>query len=172
MPLSENHMAINYLERLLAEWYEYQGYFLRRNVKVGKRKKGGWTCELDIVAFHPGKKHLIQLEPSTDGDAWDKREKRYGCKFEAGRRYIPELFRGFNIPDTIEQVAVLVFAGRRGRKELAGGRLVHAQDLFAEIVRGLRQTSIYMTAVPEQYPILRTIQFVCEYRNHLLSALG
>jgi hypothetical protein len=30
-------MAVNFLEQLVAEWYEYDGYFIRRNVKVGKR---------------------------------------------------------------------------------------------------------------------------------------
>ena len=29
-------MPGNYLEQLVAEWYEYQGYFVRRNVLVGK----------------------------------------------------------------------------------------------------------------------------------------
>lgn len=32
---------MNYLESLVAEWLEYRGYFVRRNVKVGKRQKGG-----------------------------------------------------------------------------------------------------------------------------------
>lgn len=49
---------MNYLEQLISEWYEYQGYFVRRNVLVGKRSDGGWECELDVVAFHPTKKHL------------------------------------------------------------------------------------------------------------------
>jgi hypothetical protein len=49
-------MASNYLEQLLAEWYEFQGYFIRQNVWVGKRPQGGYECELDIVAFHPGRR--------------------------------------------------------------------------------------------------------------------
>jgi hypothetical protein len=100
-------MGHNYLEQLLAEWYEYQGYFLRRNVMVGKREKGGYECELDIVAFNPGKNHLIQIEPSIDADSWKRREERYLKKFEAGRKYIPQLFHGFDIPEKIDQVAVL-----------------------------------------------------------------
>ena len=42
-------MAHNYLERLVAEWYEYQRYFVRRNILVGMRDKGGHACELDVV---------------------------------------------------------------------------------------------------------------------------
>jgi len=62
-------MANNLLEQLIAEWCELQGYFLRRNVWVGNRAKGGYECELDIVAFHPGKKHLVQIEPSMDASS-------------------------------------------------------------------------------------------------------
>ena len=49
---------INFLEQLVAEWYEFQGYFVRRNVRVGERPGGGHDSELDVVAFHPTKKHL------------------------------------------------------------------------------------------------------------------
>ena len=42
-------MSANHLEQLIAEWYEFQGYFVRRNVLVGKRSKGGYECELDVI---------------------------------------------------------------------------------------------------------------------------
>src|SRR5689334_913349 len=99
--------ANNYLEQLVAEWYEYQGYFIRRNVRVGKLKGGGHECELDIVGYHPAKNHLVQLEPSVDSDPWSTREKRFRKKFEAGRKYIPTIFEGFTLPEEIEQIAVL-----------------------------------------------------------------
>ncbi len=63
-------MAANHLEQLLAEWYEFQGYYLRRNVLVGKRPQGGYACELDIVGFHPVTRHLIHIEASLDADSW------------------------------------------------------------------------------------------------------
>jgi len=31
----------NHLEQLVAEWLEFKGYFVRRNVKVGKLPRGG-----------------------------------------------------------------------------------------------------------------------------------
>jgi hypothetical protein len=39
-------MSVNFLEQLVAEWYEYQGYFVRCDVYVGKRPTGGYECEL------------------------------------------------------------------------------------------------------------------------------
>tara|TARA_Y100000031_G_scaffold109654_1_gene120679 strand:+ start:140 stop:469 length:330 start_codon:yes stop_codon:yes gene_type:complete len=103
----------NFLEQLVAEWYEYQGYFVRRNVMVGRRDKGGYEGELDVVAFHPERRHLIQLEPSMDAHPWAKREARYKKKFEAGGKYIPGLFPGIRIPKEIDQVAVLGYASKK-----------------------------------------------------------
>ena len=98
---------MNHLEQLVAEWHEYQGYFVRRNVHVGKRGDGGWECELDVVAFHPGKKHLIHVEPSMDADSWPRREERFRKKFDIGKKHIPNLFSGIDIPTDIEQIALL-----------------------------------------------------------------
>lgn len=113
---------MNHLEQLVAEWYEFRGYFVRRNVAVGKRLNGGYDCELDVVAFCPARHHLVHLEPSMDANPWAVREKRYAKKFEAGRKHIPGLF-GNNIalPDTIEQIAVLGFASNANVKTLGGG---------------------------------------------------
>lgn len=84
-------MAGNFLEQLVAEWYEYQGYFVRRNVRVGKWTKGGYEGELDVVAFHPETKRLVHVESSMDADSWGKRKQRFTKKFEAGKKYIRPL---------------------------------------------------------------------------------
>jgi hypothetical protein len=44
-------VALNFLERLVAEWYEFRGYFVRRKINVGPSLKGKFGFELDIVAF-------------------------------------------------------------------------------------------------------------------------
>ena len=66
---------MNHLEQIVGEWYEYSGYFVRRNVLVGKRSKGGYEGELDIVAFNPQTDHLVHIEPSLDADAWGRLEE-------------------------------------------------------------------------------------------------
>jgi hypothetical protein len=100
-------VALNFLEQLVAEWYEFRGYFVRRKIHVGPRLEGKFDFELDIVAFHPGKPHLVHIEPSMDATSWDQREKRYTAKFGAGRKLIPSLFSGFDLPE-IDQIALLV----------------------------------------------------------------
>lgn len=164
-------MATNYLEQLIAEWYEYKGYFVRRNVLVGKRAKGGYECELDVVAFHPEAKHLVHLEPSMDANSWAEREKRYQRKFDAGRKHIPQLFEGIEIPTEIEQIAVLVFASKANRGTLGGGRLMLIDELLQEIFRELRDKHLASSAIPEHLTVLRSFQFVAEYRQVVFDAL-
>lgn len=160
-------MSGNHLEQLIAEWYEFRGYFVRRNVHVGKRVKGGYECELDIVAFHPQERKLVQIEPSLDADSWAKREKRYKRKFDAGRKYIPKLFQGAELPGEIEQIAVFVFASKKNHPLLAGGKVLLVQDVLREIVQDLTGRRVEKNAIPEQFPILRTIQFITHYKKHI-----
>jgi hypothetical protein len=160
---------MNFLEQLTYEWYEYQGYFVRRNTLVGARNGGGYECELDIVAFHPTTGHIIHVEPSMDAHSWDKRKERYKKKFEAGRKYIPFMIPGYKAGTHIDQVALFGLLKRSDRKELAGGRVMVVSDLLQEIVNELRTRRVASSAVPEQFPLLRTVQFMCEHSSELFQ---
>jgi hypothetical protein len=159
-------VALNFLEQLVAEWYEFRGYFVRRKINVGPSLKGKFEFELDIVAFHPGKPHLVHIEPSMDAASWDQREKRYTAKFGAGRKHLPSLFSGFDLPE-IDQIALLVFAGRLRPPTLGGGKVLLIQDFMNEIrfdsEWGLATRSVRNRSVPEQYVILRSLQFATNY---------
>lgn len=156
---------MNHLEQLVAEWYEFRGYFVRRNIQVGKRSKGGYECELDVVAFNPESQHLVHIEPSMDAHTWAKREIRFAKKFAAGKQYIPGLFKGITIPSQVEQIALLGFASNAKVKTLAGAKIMTTSELFAEIVKELVGKRVARAAVPEQYALLRTLQFACEHRH-------
>lgn len=164
-------MANNFLEQLVAEWYEYQGYFVRRNVPVGKRARGGYDSELDVVAFNPTLRHLVHIEPSLDAESWEKRERLFRRKFEAGRRHIPELFDGFELPPDIEQIAILVFASRSNHPTLGGGKVLLISDLMRQIMEELSDKKPNAILVPEHHTILRTLQFVIEYRKKVFDTL-
>lgn len=155
---------MNYLEQLAAEWYEYQGYFVRRNALVGRRVGGGWECELDVVAFHPGKKHLIHIEPSMDSLSWERRAERYARKFAAGRKYIPEMFAGLDVPKDIEQIALFGLGSKVNNPTLCGGTVWLISDLLRDITTVLRTRRVETAAVSEQFALLRTIQFMCQHQ--------
>ena len=165
-------MAHNHLEQLIAEWYEYKGYFVRRNVLVGKRPQGGFECELDVVAFHPTDKHLVHIEPSLDSDSWGKREHRFAKKFAAGRHYIPGLFTGLTLPDQIEQIAVFVYANKTNHPTIGGGKVMIANELIGEIFLAIKDKRLESNAIPEQLSILRSFQYVNQYRDTILRVWG
>ena len=144
-------MATNHLEQLIAEWYEFQGYFVRRNVNVGKRPKGGYECELDVVAFNPSKKKLIHIEPSLDADSWEHREKRFTKKFAAGRKYIPKLFDGLDVPVKIDQIAVFLFASKANKQTIGGGKITPVPELLREIIEGLGSEKSHTMLYPKTF---------------------
>jgi hypothetical protein len=41
---------MNFLETLVAEWYQYTGHLVRTNPRTRKRARGGWDVELDVSA--------------------------------------------------------------------------------------------------------------------------
>ena len=150
---------MNHLENLIKQYYEWKGYVVRTNIKVGKREKGGWEGELDIVAYHPKCRRLIHLEPSTDAYSWATREERYTKKFAAGREYIrTEVFPWLDATVPIEQIAVLISSSR---KVLAGGEVKSIDELMGEIKNDIAAIGkMSKSAIPQEYDLLRTIQLV------------
>lgn len=163
---------MNFLEELAAEWYEYQGYFVRRNVLVDRRAKGGHGTELDVVAFHPEKKHLVHLEASMDTYSWAAREENFRRKFEAGQRNVPKLFKGLELPDEIEKIVLHGYASKKNYQYVGGGRIVLIEELLTDILKELRNVKVSNNAVPEDKPLLRMLQFVTDNRTTVLEALN
>jgi hypothetical protein len=151
----------NFLEQLVAEWYEYRGFFVRRNVNVGKRSQGGHEGELDVVAFHPDKKRLVHIETSMDSDSWKERERKFARKFGAGKKFVPSLFSGLEPLPDIEYIALIGIGSDKNHASVGGGRVQTVCDLLREI-RDKIPHDFSSQAVPEQFVILRALQFAAE----------
>jgi len=154
---------MNHLEQLVAEWFEYQGYFVRRNVRVGKLRAGGYEGELDVVAFNPQTRRLVHVETTMDAHGWEQRTRRFSKKFRIGRAHIHTLFPSEPKLPPLDQIVVLGFGGRGTRENLGGGRIQLVAELLAEIMTHLRTRNMHREAVPEQYPLLRTLHFVTQH---------
>ena len=136
---------------------------MKRNIRVGKLPTGGFETELDIVAFHPEKKHLVHVESSLDADSWKKREERFRKKFSAGKIFIPKIFSGFNLPDEIDQQAVFIFASDKNYQVIGGGKIITLKKLLQDIINEIKDKSLESSAIPEQFTILRSFQYILEY---------
>lgn len=157
----------SHLENLLVEYYNWRGFIVRHNQKVGRRTLGGWEMELDIIAYDTSANKIIHIEPSLDAHTWEKRESRFLKKFEAGRKYIPDLFPWLPAHTEIKQIAILVQAGA-SRRILAGATVITVDEMIADIREAVKKEgAASKAAIPEQYPLLRTIQFIVSgyYRN-------
>ena len=136
----------NFLEQLVAEWYETQKYFVRRNVLVGPRKNGGYEGELDVVSFNTQKKSLVHIEASMDANSWSVREARFKRKFEIGRKYIPGLFEGFDLPPP-RQIALLAYGNTATRKSVGDAELLTVADFMAGIRKELGSRKVLRSAI-------------------------
>lgn len=82
------------------------------------------------------------------------------------------MFAGLDIPTDIEQYAVLTFASGKSVKTVGGAKIMLAGDLIAEILSGLRSKKLAKAAVPEQFPLVRTLQYVVEFRAVATKSLA
>lgn len=161
-------MGANYLVQLAAEWYEFQGFQVRRSVPVARAGKSGAT-DLDVIAIKPEKGEIVHLEASMDTDSWHKRDRRFRAKFKAGEGYCQELARSIKGKTRCRQRALLVYGRGAGRRSLGGGELVLMPNFLHEITEVLEQQRLQNQIVPEHLPLIRTLQFVTEYREDLFS---
>jgi hypothetical protein len=154
----------NFLETLVAEWYQYKEYFVLQNVNVGRRDKGGYDTELDVVAFSPSQKKILHIETSTDSDPWARRQQRYAKKFAAGRRFIPKLL-SLETSDgyAFEQIALFVFASNANVRTVGSGKVLSINDFMKQIKTELSAKKVAKAAVPEQFPLVRAIQFAVQF---------
>ena len=149
---------MNFLEQLVAEWYKYKGYFVRTNVRFGKRQDGGYEGEIDVLAFNPKENTLVHLETSSDAESWDLRQEKFGKKFRKAQDYYKSIL-GFDFKK-IKKIAVVSFG--RSSKNLDLGNdveVLQIPKLMHRIKDELRKLDPRSSAVPEEFPLLRAIQF-------------
>ena len=155
---------MNFLEQLVAEWYEYRRYFVLSNLQYGKRKKGGYEGEIDVLAFHPKEQDFLHIETSADALSWAKRRDRFRQQFTKAARYYPE-WLPCNV-DEVKRIAVVGFALKpKVRSDYFGDgiEIRSVPDLMAEISAALAKKEPMKAAVPEAFPLLRAVQFAVHY---------
>ncbi|MFZ5722265.1 MAG: hypothetical protein ACOY33_01245 [Pseudomonadota bacterium] len=156
---------MSHLESLIVEYLDWQGYLVRRNMKVGRLRHGGWEMELDVVGYHPHTGDLVHYEPSIDAHSWETREARFTKKFSAAKKYVfSEVFSWLPPETPMRQLAVLI-SHPRDRHTLAGAQIISVDELVAEIREKVVQCGpAAKNAISELYPLLRTMQLThCGY---------
>ena len=153
---------MNFLEQLIAEWFEYKGHYVRTNIKFGKRANGGYEGEIDIAAFQPKTRKLILVESSMDALSWDKREERFTKKFTDAANHYKEIF-DFDYTG-VEKIAIVGFSDVLNHDKFGCDIKVRkVPEVIKEIVSELKTKNPMQAIVPESYPLLRAMQFAAAY---------
>ena len=155
---------MNFLEQLVAEWYEYEGYFVRSNVRTRKRSKGGFDVELDVLAYDLPNNTLLHVEVSGDADSWPERKRRFLTKKFILARKEYETIIGCKV-SKIRKIAIVGYA-RSTKVNLNWGQdyeVVLIPDFMKQITEKLRSQHPAHEAVPEGFPLLRAVQTVLAY---------
>jgi len=154
----------NHLEDLICQYYDWKGCIVRRNVKVGRRAKGGYDGELDVVIYDHKTNKVLHYEPSTDASQWMKRELKYKRKFDVGKKYIRDVFPWLPPDFQLEQIAVF-FQVPEKRRMFQGGIAISIDALVGMICEEVKvRGRVGKNAIPEQYDLLRMAQLIiCGY---------
>lgn len=165
-------MIANLLEELVAEWQEYQGGYVRRNIPLQKRSQGGRVGEIDILAYSPESGSLLHIETSMDSWKWEKRERIFGRKFREGEAFIrkeimPQLPHGMKT--NLIKLVVLGRASRKGRGNLGGADVRTLDELLREIMVSIRDRNAKHDAIPQHLPLLRMVQIVSDRKEMLME---
>jgi len=155
---------MNFLEQLVAEWYAYKGYFVRTNIKFGKRTRGGYEGEMDVVAFDPKEKILVHLETSSSAEKWEERKEKFQKKFKTSAKHYKSIFR-FEFKE-IRKIAIA--GSSKPRKPIDLGNdidLVSVPEMIAQITKEMEEIDPRKRVIPERYPLLRAIQYGIWFRS-------
>lgn len=140
---------MNYLEQAVKEWFEFQGYYVRHNIFMVTRKRGGHEGEADVLAIHPKTSMRIHIECDTAADRSDRWKDRMKRKLELAKREL--------CPDS-----QIVICPRRYGKPVSGETVLTIDEFFGMVRKEIRKHGRgNRAAVREHWPIIRTVQ-MCE----------
>lgn len=161
---------MNFLEQLVAEWYEYNDHLVRTNIHYGKRARGGWEGEMDVVAFHPADRELLHIETSTDALNWGKRRKIFERKYATAKRHYATLFPFEH--GRIRQIAIVGFQRQSPKDAWGDGIEIQSIPEFtATICKQLSRKHPLKAAVPERFSLIRAMQFTLHLGIHKSGGL-
>ena len=151
---------MNYLEQLAAEWYRFSGYFVRTNVHAKKLKRGGFQNEIDVLAYKPKTGELIHIETARGMGGWNNAEKNIKKKFNIEKAEYERL-----VDAPVKKISgLLVTEWSKPKKESIHLdfeiRFKSTPQFLEEILSEIHKTPYFSASIPENSPILRTIQMM------------
>jgi len=131
---------VNFLEQLVAEWYQYLGYLVRSNIVFGWGRTGGYEGEIDVVALHRQSAEFLHIETSGAACSWREHRGTFARKFQNAAQHYDELFP-FETPP-VQKVAIFEFSDRpRATPNFGDIEVVSVKNFIWNICQRLRGQS-------------------------------
>ncbi len=148
---------MNHLEEIVREYYEYNGYFVKTNIKFKKLVTGGYKGEADVIAYNPKEEKLIHIECSQAAISNQKLESQALKKFPDYLDYKNEL----KLEIKEKYKIFIVGQSDTSKQELMPKGVQHksVKQFMKEVYDSIIEDFMHK-AVPEVYPLLRAIQLV------------
>lgn len=148
---------MNQLEEMVKEYYEYSGYFVKTNIRFYKLERGGYKGETDVIAYNPQNMNLIHIECSQEAVS-DK-----DLKAKADKKFPKELDYEKELNLKIKEISKIFIVGQSSasKQDLMPYGVEHksVKQFMKEVYDFITEDFMH-NAVPEVYPLLRTIQLV------------
>ncbi|WP_297453939.1 hypothetical protein [Persephonella sp.] len=160
-------MYQNFLEELIYEYLDFKGCFVKRNIKLRKREKGGFDREIDILALDTRNCIVYHIETSfATNKSWDQTIENFKRKkFDIKKKEYAQLVGLEAHEIQIVKVAILLNVPKQKEKrdlfeKETKSKLYSIKEIMEEIKSPITSKDPLKEAIPEKYPLLRTIQFI------------
>ena len=153
---------LNFLEQVVAEWFDLKGYFVKTNLRFGKSPGGGVRGEMDVIAFHPQTKEFVHVEASTSAASWKRQCAVIERKFNSAGQHYDDMFQ---FPRESTRLIAISGFGRvapawaKERLGESGVTLESVPEFFRKVTAGIQDRPITKGTISETLPLLRAIQF-------------
>ena len=154
---------MNFLEQVVAEWFNLKGYFVKTNIRFGKGSHGGVKGEMDVVAFQPQTKEFVHVEASNGAASWEKQCETIERKFKLAGQHYDDMFQ---FPHESTRLIAISGFGRvapdwaKERLVESGVTLESVPEFFRKVTADIQDRPITKGTISETLPLLRAIQFV------------
>ena len=152
---------MTFLTQLAAEWYGYNGYFVKTGVRFGK-KRGDARGEVAIAAYNAEKQEFAHIETSADKQSWEWRKRDFVKKFSLARYFYDAIFP---FPKKAVRRIALVGSAEPSARVVFGEdvEVLYIPEFIRTVLEKLKSLDPLRGAVPECYPLLRAMQYAAFY---------
>lgn len=150
-----------FLLQLACEYYQFMGFFIRRNLKFGEFKLSENSGEIELLAYNYKENILFHFETAQEVGTWDNKIAKLTKKFNEAELYYSDYVNTTDIQ--IQRVSVIgtgegSIENIKQFEKKTRSKLLNIKEFLKHIKVEVMKHDPYKELMPEGYPLLRAIQ--------------